>query len=217
MRRNTQQALAVAHADRQAADVVEALLGLLDSQLLPPLSLQTVGWLLHRLLSVGKGAAPLTGAQRAALAAAAARQHGALQQLLQGQWCDALSPLVAAEWGRSRQAILRDGPGSVHVAVQTWMQVGRGTCARHSLCACPATAGSVCHAGCSHSSLLRGHPLPPQAVLVQELQWQQGAAAGGPGGLDPSAVGAKQVYLTVQAAVAVRQLELVSCWAAGLG
>ena len=117
-------ALSPAQAEQWFGEVVGPLLGLLGSELLPPLSLSTVGWLLNQLLPVGKGGATLSPAQAEALAAAAARQRAALQQLLQGQWCDALAPLVAAEWGRTRQAILRVGPGSVHVAVQTWMQVG---------------------------------------------------------------------------------------------
>jgi protein CLEC16A len=50
-----------------------------------------------------------------------------------------------------------------------------------------------------------------QAVLVQELRWQQGAAGGGTGAPDPSAVAAKQAYLTVHAAVATHQLQLVLC------
>lgn len=54
-------------------------------------------------------------------------------------------------------------------------------------------------------------PTPPtlQAVLVQELRWQQGSTGGGPGGADPAAVAAKQAYLTVQAAVAIQQLQQV--------
>ena len=118
-----QRALAAAHAEQRFEEVVSALLGLLGSELLPPLSLHTVGWLLNRLLSVGKGGAQLSRGQRAALTAPVARQQAALQKQLQGQWCDALAPMVAAEWGRCRQAILHSGPGSVHVAVHTWMQV----------------------------------------------------------------------------------------------
>lgn len=55
------------------------------------------------------------------------------------------------------------------------------------------------------------HPWPSclQAVLVQELRWQQGAVGDGPGGPDSSAVAAKQAYITVQAAVAVLQLQQV--------
>lgn len=48
-----------------------------------------------------------------------------------------------------------------------------------------------------------------QAVLVQELRWQQGAAGGGSGAPDRAAVAAKQAYLTVHAAVATHQLQLV--------
>jgi hypothetical protein len=110
---------------------VSSLLALLGCDLLPPLSLTTLAWLINQLLSAGKGGAQLSSAQHAALAAAVARQQAALQAQLRGRWCDALVPMVAAEWGRSRQAILRLGPGSVHVAVQTWMQV------RHCLPACP--------------------------------------------------------------------------------
>lgn len=125
-RQQQQAALAAAHAEQQFSDIVSALLGLLVSDLLPPLSLGVVGWLLNQLLSTGKGGAALAPAQAETLSAAAARQRAALQQQLQGLWCDALAPLVAAEWGRSRLAILRAGPGSVHIAVQTWMQVGGG-------------------------------------------------------------------------------------------
>ena len=119
-----QRALGAALAEQRFDDIVSALLGLLGSELLPPLSLHTVGWLLNKLLSVGKGGAQLSDSQQAALSAAVTRQQAALQQQLQGQWCDALAPMVAAEWQRCRQAILHSGPGSVHVAVQTWMQVG---------------------------------------------------------------------------------------------
>ncbi len=119
-----QRALAAAYTEQRFDDIVGSLLGLLGSELLPPLSLHTVGWLLNRLLSVGKGGAQLSSSQSAALMAAVRRQQAALQQQLQGQWCDALAPMVAAEWQRCRQAILHSGPGSVHVAVQTWMQVG---------------------------------------------------------------------------------------------
>ena len=105
-------------------EIVAALMALLASDLLPPLSLWTLGWLLSQLLCVGKCGAPLSPQQRQTLAAAVARQQGALQQQL-GGCCDALVPMVASEWGRCRQAILRTGPGSVHVAVQTWMQVRR--------------------------------------------------------------------------------------------
>jgi len=45
-------------------------------------------------------------------------------------------------------------------------------------------------------------------VLVQELRWQQGASAGA-GAPDAAAVEAKQAYLSVQAAVAVLQLQQV--------
>ncbi|KAL4427887.1 hypothetical protein ABPG75_001976 [Micractinium tetrahymenae] len=158
-------------ADAAFSDVVSALLGLLSSDLMPPLSLRTVGWLLNQLLAVGKGGAVLSPGQRQALAQAAGRHRAALRQQLQGRWADALAPLVAAEWRRCREDVLRAGPGSVHVAVQTWMQ----------------------------------------AVLVQELRWQQGATAGGASVPDAAAVAAKHAYLTVQGAVAVLQLQQVLC------
>jgi hypothetical protein len=124
------QAQIAQHAEQQFGEVADALLGLLSSDLLPPLSLATLGWLLNQLLSVGKGGAQLTPAQRSMLDAAAARRRAALRQQLQGRWPDALPSLVAWEWGRCRQAVLRSGPGPVHVAVQTWMQVGQpGRCA----------------------------------------------------------------------------------------
>lgn len=44
---------AAAYGDMQFAELVAALLGLLGCDLLPPLSLLTLGWLLHQLLSVG--------------------------------------------------------------------------------------------------------------------------------------------------------------------
>jgi hypothetical protein len=122
-RQEQQQAPAGMQWEQPFEEIVAALMSLLASDLLPPLSLWTLGWLLSQLLCVGKGGALLNPPQRQTLAAAVARQQAALQQQLQGCWCDALVPMVAAEWGRCRQAILRTGPGSVHVAVQTWMQV----------------------------------------------------------------------------------------------
>lgn len=123
-RRQGPAAAAGTAAEAAFSDVVSALLGPLSSDLLPPLSLRAIGWLLHQLLSVGKGGARLSVAQHSALAQAAARHRAALQQQLQGRWADALAPMVAAEWRRCREDILRAGAGSVHVAVQTWMQVG---------------------------------------------------------------------------------------------
>lgn len=83
------------------------------------------------------------------------------------------------------------------------------------LCGWTMTTGA-----CAHSffyCVVADHnvPAPLQAVLVQELRWQQGAAGGGAsGGPDPAAVAAKQAYLTVHAAVATHQLQLVG-WPAG--
>ena len=128
------QAQAGAQWEQPCEEIVAALMSLLASDLLPPLSLWTLGWLLSQLLCVGKGGALLTPPQRQTLAAAVARQQAALQQQLQGCWCDALVPMVAAEWGRCRQAILRTGPGSVHVAVQTWMQVRLAARLPHCCC-----------------------------------------------------------------------------------
>lgn len=123
-RRQGPAAAAGTAAEAAFSDIVSALLGPLTSDLLPPLSLRAIGWLLHQLLSMGKGGTPLSAGQRGALAQAAARHRAALQQQLQGRWADALAPMVAAEWRRCREDILRAGAGSVHVAVQTWMQVG---------------------------------------------------------------------------------------------
>lgn len=124
-RQQRQQQREAAAAEVAFCEVAAAVLSLLSSDLLPPVSLHTVSWLLHQLLSVGSvtGGPPLSGPQQAALAAAAARHRAALQAALQGRWADALAPMVAAEWGRSRLAVLRSRPGSVHAAVQTWMQV----------------------------------------------------------------------------------------------
>ena len=55
-------------------------------------------------------------------------------------------------------------------------------------------------------------PFLLQAVLAQELRWQQGSAAGGTGAPDSSAASAKQAYLTVQATVAMLQLQQVGGW-----
>ena len=104
-------------------EITGALMQLLGTDLLPPVSLGVVGWLLHCLLAVSnKGSAEVSPTQQQALAAAADRLRGRLHQQLQGPWCDALSPLVAAEWARTRQVILRSGAGSLHFAVYTWMQ-----------------------------------------------------------------------------------------------
>ena len=137
LQRQKAAAAAAARAEQQFGEVVGALLGLLCSDVLPPLSFSTLGWLLHQLLSVGKGGAALSGPQQQALGAAVARQRAAMQRQLRGGWCDALVPMVAAEWGRTRQAILRSGPGPVHVAVQTWMQAskeGEGSWAGKARC-----------------------------------------------------------------------------------
>lgn len=145
-----QRALGAALAEQRFDDIVGALLGLLGSELLPPLSLHTVGWLLNKLLSVGKGGAQLSNSQHAALSAAVARQQAALQQQLQGQWCDALAPMAAAEWQRCRQAILHAGPGSVHVAVQTWMQVR----CRLAVCCWLVVGMALCGGSCCTCALL---------------------------------------------------------------
>lgn len=70
--------------------------------------------------------AELSSPHSAALAAAVRqRQLGAHAQL-EGPWCDVMGSLVGMEWGRAREAVLRTGGGSVHVAVYTWMQASGG-------------------------------------------------------------------------------------------
>jgi hypothetical protein len=51
-----------AYGETHFAEFAAALLGLLDCDLLPPLSLLTLGWLLHQLLSVGASGGWLGGA-----------------------------------------------------------------------------------------------------------------------------------------------------------
>ncbi|GAB4821885.1 hypothetical protein N2152v2_008931 [Parachlorella kessleri] len=111
-----------AYGEAQFAEVASSLLGLLGCDLLPPLAILTLGWLLNKLLSVGKAGAELAPSQAALVAAALRQAQLAAQAQVHGPWCDVLGPLVEREWGRSRQSVLHTGAGSVHVAVHTWMQ-----------------------------------------------------------------------------------------------
>ena len=111
-----------ASAEASFQEIVEALLALLSVELLPPVSLGAVGWLLNQLLAVGATGAQLHPAQYAALEAALQRRRSAVLAALQGPWCDALVPIASREWARQLQAITRTGAGSVHTAVHTWMQ-----------------------------------------------------------------------------------------------
>ncbi len=103
-------------------EIIESLLIALNLDLLPPLSLPVIGWVLHRLLSSDSGAAELSTEQKSLLEVAWKRKKEALGAVHAGSWGDAVVPMVLQLWSKVRDTVLRIGPGPVHVAGHTWVQ-----------------------------------------------------------------------------------------------
>lgn len=92
-----------------------ALLKFINTQYQAPLALGIAGWMLKDC-HIERDVLSMVDE-------AVANGQAAIKVALGQSWCDALPPMLAAEWSRATPIILRGvGAASLHVAAQTWGQ-----------------------------------------------------------------------------------------------